>query len=194
MGLAVLGDDAAYATLMARLSILLKRFIHIYANRFQISDADRDDIVQETLITIHRRRTLWNPDLPLLPWARVILRNKVIDHVRRRARRRETSIDLTSTNLALVAPEKFDGIGDRYDIERALLHLSKRSRQVVALIALDGYSPRELAARFGVTENAVRIALHRGLKSISAAYSSPNKDIVSRSAESGDLAPSDHVD
>jgi RNA polymerase sigma-70 factor, ECF subfamily len=44
--------------------------------------------------------------------------------------------------------------------------LPARQREVLQSIALDGASLAEAAARLGISEGAVRVALHRGLAAL----------------------------
>jgi RNA polymerase sigma-70 factor (ECF subfamily) len=53
-----------------------------------------------------------------------------------------------------------------WEIERALNALTPGRRAVVAAISVDGRSIGETARSLGMTEAAVRVALHRGLKEI----------------------------
>ena len=56
------------------------------------------------------------------------------------------------------------------DVERALGCLTDGQRpQVVSAISLEGHSIAETATRLGMKENAVRVALHRGLATIARA-------------------------
>ena len=50
--------------------------------------------------------------------------------------------------------------------------LNGRQREIVQAISVEGASIREAAARFGISEGATRVALHRGLAALAAAYRS----------------------
>ena len=52
---------------------------------------------------------------------------------------------------------------------RALGRLHGRARDIVLAISIEGASAREVADRLGMTEGAVRVALHRALKSLAGA-------------------------
>ena len=56
------------------------------------------------------------------------------------------------------------------ETERLFSVLSDRQREVVQAISVNGETTRDTASRLGITEGAVRIALHRGLAALSAAY------------------------
>jgi RNA polymerase sigma-70 factor (ECF subfamily) len=56
------------------------------------------------------------------------------------------------------------------DAERLLSVLRGRQRDVIHAISIEGISTREAAARFRISEGAVRVALHRGLSALAAAH------------------------
>jgi RNA polymerase sigma-70 factor, ECF subfamily len=58
-----------------------------------------------------------------------------------------------------------------YDVGRVLQKLTGRNRDIVQAISIDGHSASDVATRLGMTEVAVRVALHRSLKQLQDAYS-----------------------
>ena len=62
--------------------------------------------------------------------------------------------------------------GNSVDAERILASLKGRERDIVQSISIEGASARQVADRLGMTEGAVRVALHRALKSIAGALRS----------------------
>src|ERR1700712_5345281 len=76
------GDAKAYQA-------LLRGCIPVIAAiaRQQRLPPDRvDDVVQETLMTIHRARATYDPQLRFLPWLRAIAHRRAIDLLRRHGR------------------------------------------------------------------------------------------------------------
>jgi RNA polymerase sigma-70 factor (ECF subfamily) len=55
---------------------------------------------------------------------------------------------------------------ERSDIERVVAALGPRAARIVRAIGLEGRSIAEVAAELGMTETAVRVALHRGLRKL----------------------------
>jgi len=113
------------------------------------------------------KRHTWDSSKPIGPWIMAITRNKMIDEIRRRGRRTEVPVD--GLLDILEAPGQEDAIYAR-DAARVLDGLNGRTRDIVQSIAIDGFSAREVAERLGMTEVAVRVALHRALKSLSETY------------------------
>ena len=61
---------------------------------------------------------------------------------------------------------------DRLDTETVLARLKDPQRDIVRSISIEGAGIRETAVRLKMTEVAVRVALHRALKSLAALYRS----------------------
>jgi RNA polymerase sigma-70 factor (ECF subfamily) len=61
---------------------------------------------------------------------------------------------------------------DRLDAEHMLERLKDPQRDIVRSISIQGTSVRETAERLKMSEGAVRVALHRALKSLAALYRS----------------------
>jgi RNA polymerase sigma-70 factor (ECF subfamily) len=91
--------------------------------------------------------------------------------MRRRGVRRHEPIE--DFEGVLAAPEAEDP-HTRGDVERLLGQLPPRARDIVKSISLDGQSIAATAMRLAMTEVAVRVALHRALKSLAAAWRSAN--------------------
>lgn len=102
--------------------------------------------------------------MPFTPWLTAIVRHKAIDALRRRGSRVELEIESVAHELA--APLEDDGL--KLDIETALATLDGRQRALVEQMSLQGRTASEVGAALGMTEGAVRVALHRALKTLAA--------------------------
>ena len=159
MRAAIAGDEKAYGDFLQRAACLVRGFAR---RKIVQGGIDPEDIVQETLLAIHMKRHTWRQDAPVTPWIYAIAKYKLIDAFRRRGRRMEIDIDEISETLS--APEA-ETISDQ-EIGRALQTLAPGQRSVVAAVSVDGRSIRETAKNLGMSETAVRVALHRGLAAI----------------------------
>jgi RNA polymerase sigma-70 factor, ECF subfamily len=161
------GDAVAYRRLLAALAPFLRAVVRGRAAAYGLGHADVEDVVQETLLAIHLKRGSWDERQRLGPWIAAIARNKLIDALRRRGRRVAVPIDDFADLLPAEQPA--DGLAEG-EAERLLSILKGRQGDVVRAISLDGAGVRDTAERLGVSEGAVRVALHRGLKTLSRAY------------------------
>jgi RNA polymerase sigma-70 factor (ECF subfamily) len=156
-------DERAYTEFLRRAACLVRGYAR---RKVEQGGIDPEDIVQETLLAIHMKRHTWRDDAPVTPWLYAIARYKVIDACRRRGRRAEIEIgEITET---FAEPER-ETVSDR-EIGRALETLAPGQRSVVAAVSVDGLSIRETAKSLGMTETAVRVALHRGLTAIAQRF------------------------
>jgi RNA polymerase sigma-70 factor (ECF subfamily) len=167
MRLARQGDESAYRDLLGRVSVWLRSVVRRGLTAAGRGAADCEDIVQETLLAMHLKRDTWDETQPIEPWLRAIARHKLVDHLRRRGFRDHVSIDDQADWLA--APSEPDGDA-RTDSRRLLESLPERQRRIVEEISLEGRRAGEVAVRLGMSEGAVRVALHRALKALAAIY------------------------
>jgi RNA polymerase sigma-70 factor (ECF subfamily) len=167
MRLARQGDDEAYRCLLNGVSVWLRSIARRGLTAAGRGMEDSEDIVQETLLAMHLKRDTWDEAQPLEPWLRAIARHKLIDHLRRRGFQDHVNIDdyadsLEATNTADAAIS--------VDSQRLLAGLPGRQRRIVEEISLEGCRAADVAARLGMSEGAVRVALHRALKALAASY------------------------
>ena len=161
------GDENVYRRLLEEIGRSVRAMARGAFSRARVGDADVEDVVQETLLAIHLKRQTWDGGLKLAPWVGAIARHKIIDAMRRRGARRIEPIEDFENILAAPAGEDPHA---RSDAERLMRQLAPRQRDIVRSISLDGESISATAARLSMSEGAVRVALHRALKSLAAAW------------------------
>lgn len=160
------GDASAYRQLLGQLAPVLRRVAAKGIAR-RLSLEDVEDVVQETLLALHLKRHTWDENQPLLPWVSAIARHKTIDNLRRRGKRAYLPIDDVSDVLA-ADPQPLEA--GSLDAERVIATLKGRQREIVRAISLEGATARHVAQRLGMTEGAVRVALHRALQSLAKVF------------------------
>jgi RNA polymerase sigma-70 factor, ECF subfamily len=124
-----------------------------------------EDIVQDILFAVHLKRHTWDANAAFAPWLFAIARNKLIDALRRRGRRIFVNIDDFAETLA------GEPVAETVPAREVINHLETlpaRQRDVVKSIAVDSTSIKATAAKFNMSEGAVRVALHRGLASLAS--------------------------
>jgi RNA polymerase sigma-70 factor (ECF subfamily) len=121
--------------------------------------------LQETLIAMHTRRATYDPSRPFTAWVHAIARYKLIDHFRRTKRRAEDPLDdpdlLFSTSDTAAAEA-------HRDVDRLLGQLPKKTQALIRDTRIEGLSTAEAAARHNMSESAVKVGVHRGLKTLGA--------------------------
>ena len=168
--LAMKGDVQAYNRFLLAVTPHLRAMARRRCDQFGAPPGEAEDVVQEVLLAIHLKRGTWDPARPLGPWLATIVRNKLIDSLRRRGRHVNVPIEDVSDFLA--AEDETHAAADRIDTETMLARLKDPQRDIVRSISLEGAGIRETAARLKMTEVAVRVSLHRALKALAALYRS----------------------
>lgn len=155
------GDGGAYRTLLQRLQSHLRAY---YARRIGRA-AEAEDLLQETLIAMHTRRGTYDPTRPFTAWVYAIARYKLIDHFRRTKRRAEDPLDDTDM---LFAASDTQAAEARLDVTRLLSRLPERTQKLIRDVKIEGLSIAEAAARHDMSDSAVKVGVHRGLKALGA--------------------------
>lgn len=161
------GDRVAYGSFLKSITPHLTSFVRSGLARAGVGNADHEDVVQEILIALHQKRHTWREEEPIRPWIFAISRYKLIDALRRRWRRAE--VDISDFAETLAAEEGDAGLTPA-EIEKALASLPENQRRIVSAISVEGRSIREVSEDHAMKEGTVRVALHRGLKSLAARF------------------------
>lgn len=158
------GDAAAYHGFLQELSAHLRGFLRVRLLRLP---DDVEDLVQETLLAVHNQRHTYDPAQPLTAWIHAIARYKLVDLLRRRAGR-EMLNDPLDDELAVFAVSDTDVADARRDLGKLLEQLPDRQRLPIVHMKLEGLSVAETARATGMSEAAVKVGVHRGLKALAA--------------------------
>jgi RNA polymerase sigma-70 factor (ECF subfamily) len=151
------GDGAAHAALLRALVPLLRSF---YRRRMRDAADDVEDLVQETLISVHTRRASYDRDRPFTAWLYAVARYRMVDHFRRR----RLSIPIEEMDDILAAESFDEPVAARIDVDNLLGTLSPKQARAIRDIHIDGKSVAEAAATAGIGESDVKVSVHRGLK------------------------------
>lgn len=158
------GDSTAYHTFLKELSAHLRSF---FRRRLDRLPDEVEDLVQETLLAVHNNRHTYDADQPLTPWIHAIARYKLADMLRRRVGR-ETLNDPLDDEIDVLASSDTEAADARRDIAKLLELLPERQRVPIQSVKLDGLSVVETARATGMSESAVKVGVHRGLKALAA--------------------------
>jgi RNA polymerase sigma-70 factor (ECF subfamily) len=169
MRAAMAGDANAYRRFLTAATPHLRATARARCRNFGIPDGEAEEIVQEVLLAIHLKRGTWDQSRPVGPWVAAIVRNKLVDALRRRGRHISVPIeDVVDVLQAEDQPEELSS----HEIDALLGQLKPQQRDIVQSISLGGSSIRETASRLDMTEGAVRVMLHRALKTLAVLYRS----------------------
>lgn len=158
------GDGADYQAFLAALSGHLRAF---FRKRLARLPDDVEDLVQETLLAVHNQRHTYDPGEPLTAWVHAIAKYKMIDMLRRSGRRGLVTDSIDDVD-EIVADSDVEAREARRDLGRLLERLPDRHRLPIVHVRIEGLSVAETARLTGMSESAVKIGVHRGLKALAA--------------------------
>jgi RNA polymerase sigma-70 factor (ECF subfamily) len=161
------GDDAAFAEIYDRLAPRLFGFLLRYTR----DHARVEDVIQQTMLQMHRNRGRFLPGAEVIPWAFAIARRLLIDSHRRGGREVLAPSDDQSAAQLLVA---LDAPADQVAIAKEvaarlageIAKLPENQRVAFELIKQDGLSVAEAAQVLGTTVAAVKLRAHRAYEAL----------------------------
>ena len=127
-----------------------------------------EDLVQEALMAIHTKRHTYNRTQLLTPWIFAIARYKLVDHLRR-TNASTRDVELGSVGEPITHDEQ-RGVESALDLEKMLTQLSPKVREAIRYVKLDGLTVAEAAARSGRSPSAIKVSVHRGLKTLARVF------------------------
>jgi RNA polymerase sigma-70 factor (ECF subfamily) len=158
------GDAQAYQAFLKGLSAHLRAFLR---RRLSTLPDDIEDLVQDILLAVHNQRHTYRADQPLTAWVNAMARYKLIDLLRSRSSR-ETLHDPIDDELAVFATNDHEAADARRDVNKLLQQLPDNQRLPIVHTKLEGLSVTEAAAATGMSESAIKVGVHRGMKALAA--------------------------
>lgn len=158
------GDARAYHAFLQALGSHLRAFCRKRLYRFP---DEIEDLVQEILISVHNGRHTYQHDQPLTAWTHAIARYRVVDHVRGQARR-DMVLEPLDDHQDIFAESEEESTDARRDVDKLLAQLPDRHRLPIVHVKLQGLSVVEAAKLTGMSESAIKVGVHRGLKALAA--------------------------
>ena len=158
------GDAPAYHAFLKELSAHLRAFLRRRLSRLP---DDVEDMVQETLLAVHNHRHTYDASQPLTAWVHAIARYKMVDMFRRRTGRDALNVPLDD-EMAVFAQSDTEAADARRDLGKLLERLPDGQRLPILHMKLEGLSVVEAARLTGMSESAIKVGVHRGLKALAA--------------------------
>lgn len=160
------GDEASYRALLEQLSRYLRGYYRAKLAQMGRGATEAEDLLQEVLMAIHTRRHTYDPNALFTPWMHAIARYKLIDYLRRtQGSRVDVPIDDASE---IAAQDEHVAAESSHDLQKLLSQLPDKMRRAIQSVKIDGLSVAEAAKRCGMSESAVKVNVHRGLKTLAA--------------------------
>jgi RNA polymerase sigma-70 factor (ECF subfamily) len=137
--------------------------------------ADRrlaEEAVQQAFVQAWRAAGGFDPERPLGPWLRSIVRRTAIDAWRRERRHQAHALDdVAQDDLPSIAPPSIEDASDVWDLRLALDRLPPADREVLRLAHLEQLTQPEIAAHLGIPLGTVKSRTHSAYGKLRAALS-----------------------
>jgi RNA polymerase sigma-70 factor (ECF subfamily) len=154
------GDEMAYLSFLKEMGAYLRAFFR--RRLVQLSD-EVEDLVQETLLAIHNQRHTYDVAQPLTAWVHAIAKYKMVDVLRSHGSRAALTDPLDEEDTIFTASSA-DAMEAHIDVEALLAQLPDRYRLPIKHVKLEGISVHDAARITGMSESAIKVGIHRGLK------------------------------
>jgi len=159
------GDEAGFLQLWRELHPRLLRYLRV------LSRDDADDVASETWLQVVRDLHSFDGGADdFRCWLFTIGRHRAVDAARARVRARSRLMTADVDCVAdghLVEDQVLDDLSTR-DAVVLVAGLSRDQAQAVALRVIAGLDTAAVARLLGKSSGAVRVALHRGLRTLAA--------------------------
>jgi RNA polymerase sigma-70 factor, ECF subfamily len=169
------GDEAAFAELYG----LVAPRLHNFLTRSISDHALAEDLLQQTLLQVHRARSSFLAGKDVLPWLFVIARRLVVDSFRR-ASRSTTATSEFARIFAHSGSERADDVVEAKElasrIAAQLARLPESQRVAFDLLKRQRLSLSEAAAALKITTGALKLRLIRAQTALRAVIE-PTDDI-----------------
>ena len=148
------GDFGAYSELLQSLHSFLKNYLR---NRI-FEKNEIDEVVQETLMAIHKSMHTYDTEKSFMSWFLAITEYKIIDYIRG-LKKHPTLADLDSVSNFF--SQTNSNVELKIDIEKAINNLSTKEKSVLVLLKIEGQSAKDVARELNLSEANVKVIAHR---------------------------------
>ena len=163
------GDTRAYETLLKESARLLRPFLARYLK----GNSEADDVLQEILISLHRAKHTYDGTRPYKPFLFAIAKFRLKDYMRRYyGNKLRHAIDIADIEEILPNPVTESDVSHEL-LTEGLHQLPKKQAEIVRLMHIEGYTAKEIGAKLGMNESAVKVAAHRAYKKLRAVMDKP---------------------
>ncbi len=164
------GDASKYESLLAEIAMLARTFFE----RRGVPSHCLEDLVQETLISIHRGRHTYNSRKPFGPWVFAIAQHRLVDSWRQLARG-SRHLRNYAEHVSVTGNSRMSDELAQRAIE-VLANLNPNQRLAIELLKFDGLSVKEAACRMRMSEAALKVTAHRGYEQLRRRLGVKNHD------------------
>ena len=175
------GDETAFSDLYDALAPRLLG----YLRRATRDGAAAEDLMQQTLLHMHRARGSFIPGARVMPWAFAIARRQLTDRVRRHRveRRLFSDVEVDDEWMASEPGAASAGADEIVDAQRLQQQLQERldalpdaQREVYKLLQEEGMTLKGAAEALGTSVSAVKVRARRAYQALRSVFREPGDE------------------
>lgn len=150
----------------------LKDVLFRMALRLTSSRTEAEDLTQDTLIRVWHRRSELQDVRSLEAYCLTVCRNLALDRIEKAENRNVSLDDRTEdpADVAYTAEEQMAHDEKLRLVHEIFNHLPEKQRVVLQLRDIEGKTYREMAEILHITEDQVRVTLHRARLAVRTRY------------------------
>lgn len=156
------GDKQAYARILKEIG----PFVQALARRYHADPETVEDVVQDTLLTIHRVRHTYEEGRSVHAWVAAIARRRAIDSLRSTRRHRVGAESIDLHDRADERANHGEAFAHRAQIMAGMQALPPAQREAVRLLKVEEYSLEEASQISGQSVLALKSLVHRAVKTL----------------------------
>ncbi len=155
---------------LSSLGIIYERYKHNLYSFFYRMSSDQsisEDLLHNVFERVLKYKDNFRGEGAFKYWIYHIARNVYADYGRKKGKLKTTELYDAKDSINNESPEKIALQSETSQrIHQALLCLSEEDRKVIILSKMHGFKYREISTLMGLTENAIKIKVFRGLKKL----------------------------
>lgn len=151
------GNSTSYETLLIEVNLILQS----YLNSKIFNKSQVDDVIQETLMAVHKSRHTYDSNKSFMSWLLAIAHYKISDHLRSQFKYATQELDDTFMDPKTDALNSLIENQSYQIINQALDELDHRPKEIVKLLKVEGLKVTEVAARMQLSESNIKVIAHR---------------------------------
>jgi len=157
------GDKEAYRVFLHKVTILLKGYLFQHFHRYARNDEIKEELIQDILLLIHRKKSSYRSDMPVTPWLYTIAKHYMIDQCRKN---RISISEIKEIENIKNENGKFslEQTEDMLELNEFLGQLSEKQQQILIMSKGYGYTAEEINGYTGFSISSIKVSVHRSLK------------------------------
>ncbi len=164
---AQMGNSESYSEFLGLIYDLVEKSVYRKLN------LNKEDVVQEVILSIHNARHSYNPSREFYPWFYAIVNARIVDEKRRNFRE-DRKVTAYGVEIESRTGENLLEGDFTEDLNTLMQSLPEKQKKIIELNKLHGFSMKEIADQMGMSVENVKVIAHRGLNNLKSVVKDRN--------------------